>query len=1052
MTRAALATHLVGIALAGPVRADTDEAWLQRAAVPPDVRPLLAVILDRSAATARVIAADEDYDAARDYGAGLPPALRCDPTKAFFRRGPGPAPDCAAQAGLDLVPRGAATGQHCDAARNSLSTAGAFVASRAAQWRPSTEGGYWASPSPESAGALECRADRGRHGESPGAWYASDGTGTQWSPLAARQIAWDRPPFADAVILYAGNFLNYLRAARAPVMRTIAEHQSRRLAAALAATADLDVAIVRVDDDGPDGGYVARAPVPSASAADEIAALEGSPPAGPAPLGETLAETAFWLSGLSRRFGTDDRADPAASVPDAPTNYRSPFVQACAPVTVAYVTAGETSDDEQAAAAAGTLPHFDDETGGCVVDCAAMLGGWLGTTDLRSDLPGTQSAPLTWIAPASDSLTYVNLVAAAFQRDAAVAAGPQISAAGFVGSGDGGREPGVVLGLMAPRVHARWHGNLFRYALQSPSGPLEPPRIVDRDGSAATDAATGLPLPATRSLWSDAPDADLLAGGAAGRLPAADARRLYSDVAGARLLDAANRLDPGNARIGRAALGLDPAGPETVDDLLAQLAADRLLGDPGLDAPIVVDDAASGRQVVLSAGQDGLLQAFDADSGSELWGWMPKNLLPRLPELLRDSTATSRSHGIDGKLVLHEIDTNGDGRIDAAAGEHRWLLFGLGRGGARYYALDLARTDEPRLLWSFDLEDAGVLALADPVVTRFSIAGSGQSAGDWVVLLSGGYDPRFDSSGATGRGAGAGLFLLDAESGRQLWSAGGAGSDLPVADLASVPSAPRALDLDGDAYLDRAYVLDVTGSLWRVDFTKSLPARDAAGARRIARLGAGEQRYFATPDASIVRSGAASRLAIAAGSGWITRPRDTAVTDRMTVVFDPIVGATGRELAERDLFDATGGVGAMPPDAAGWFLRLEAHGPGEKVAGPAISFDRALRFETYQPLALQDSAPCGPPRGASRMYAIDLRTALPRNTAVESEEDEPDEIAASGIPAAIRFGFPGRWDDPCEGCRPRPFGIAGAETFDPGYAGDPVRTSWRKLAPPPVSP
>jgi hypothetical protein len=30
-------------------------------------------------------------------------------------------------------------------------------------------------------------------------------------------------------------------------------------------------------------------------------------------------------------------------------------------------------------------------------------------------------------------------------------------------------------------------------------------------------------------------------------------------------------------------------------------------------------------------------------------------------------------------------------------------------------------------------------------------------------------------------------------------------------------------------------------------------------------------------------------------------------------------------------------------------------------------------------------------------------------------------------------------------------GILGGETFDTGYAGDPVRTSWRKLLPPPDS-
>lgn len=1035
-----------------PGRADMDEAWLQRATVPPDLHPLLAVILDRSAETARIVAADEDYDAARDYGAVLPAALRCDPSKAYVRRGPGPAPDCAAAAGVDLVPRNPASGQHCEAARTPLAATGFFVASRAAQWRASADGGFWTAPSPASAGALECRADRGRHGATAGAWYASGGTGTQWTPVATQEIAWDRPPVSDAVILYAGNYLNYLRGTRAPAGRAVAEVQSRRLAAALAATADLDVALVRVDDDGPDGGYVARAPVPSAAAAAEIATLAAAAPAGSAPLGETLAETALWLAGEPRRFGTDRRADPAAAMPAAPATYRSPFEHACRPVSLGYVTAGVPGDDERAAAAAGALPRFTEETGGCGADCLSTLADWLGSTDLRDDVPGTQSAPLSWISPASGPLAYVNLVAAAFQRDAAVAAAPQLSAAGLLPFAADAGEPGVVFGLTAPRARARWHGNLLRYALRAPGGPLEPPRVVDRDGEPALDAATGLPGAATSSLWSDAPDADLLAGGAAGRVPTADARRLYTDVASARLRDAANRLAPGAAGLDRAALGLGPTDPESVDALLAAFADERRLGDPGTDAPVVVLDAATRHTIVLSAGQDGLLQAFDADSGVELWAWMPKALLKRMPELLRDAPTTERGHGLDGKLVLHVVDANGDGRIEGAAGDHRWLLFGLGRGGARYYALDLARIDDPRLLWAFDLENADLHALAEPVVTRLPIAGSGQSAGNWVVLLAGGYDTRFDALGAGGRGAGAALALVDAASGRRLWIAGAAGTDLPIAELASAASAPRALDLDGDGNLDRAYLVDVTGSLWRFDFTEAVPARASAAVRRIARLGGGAERFFATPDASVVRAGATTRLAIAAGSGRITRPRDAVVTDRMSVVFDPLVGSTGRELAEPDLFDATGAVDAMPSDAPGWTLRLDAHGAGEKVSGPAVAFDHALRFLTYQPVAPVEDAPCGPPRGVSRLYAIDVWTALPRNTVVESEEDDPEEIEASGIAGGIRFGFPGRWEGACDGCLPRPFGIAGAATFDPGYAGDPVRTSWRKLAPPPVSP
>ena len=1021
------------------VRADPDEAWLRRVELPNGVRPLLALVLDRSLATARTIAVDEDYDALRAYAPVLSGAIACDPARAYFRRGPGPAPDCALQAGLEMAPRSRDAGLQCESARTALGVSGFYVASRAAQWRAAEDGGYWDALEDGSADAVECRADD-----------------------PAIQIDWDRPPFAHAYIFYSGNFLNYLRSAHAQTDRSIADVAAGRLSRALASTDGLDVALIRVDDDGPDGGYVASAPVASAAAATLLQSISTAAPAGSAPLAETLTEAALWLGGGVRRFGVDGRADPAAYDSPATGTYRSPFDHACRPVSLTFVTAGEASDDESAASAAAALPGFEEETGGCGADCLGTLASWLGGADLSGDLPGAQSVPVSLIAPPgmalageraslADPLAYVNLVVSAFQRDALVAAGPQLSTAGLVLPVGGAGQPGVIYGLMAPRPRERWPGNLLRYALRAPAGPLAPPLVVDREGNPAIDEAAGVPRPGTWSLWSDAPDANLLAGGAAGRLPPADARSIYTDVASTRLCDPDNRLAPGNARIDRAMIGLGATDPESLDDALAWAAAERTLGDPGLDVPAVVEYPEAGIRVAFAATQDGLLHAFDADSGVELWAWMPRELLPRVPALMRNAETTARSHGIDGPLVVHRHDPDRDGRIDRDAGEHLWLLFGLGRGGGRYYALDVADHDDPRLLWSFELPHPGVESLAESVITRLAIESSGQSAGDWIVLLSGGYDRRFDAAVATGAGAGSALHVVDAATARLLWSAGSDG-DHELPGIASLPSAARALDLDGDGHLDRAYIIDVTGDLWHVDFRTGSAADELATARRLARLGDGARRFLTTPDVSITRIAGATRISIAVGSGWTRRPRDATIEDRVYVIFDDTAANAAGEITEADLFDATDAEDAFPPDAPGWFRRLAAHGAGEKVAGPVVTFDHVLHFQTYQPLPPDADAPCGPPRSVSRRYALDLRTALPLASTVESEEEEPDEIAATGLPPGLRFGFPGRWEEPCEGCRPRPFGILGGETFDPGYAGDPVRTSWRKLAPPPASP
>jgi Tfp pilus tip-associated adhesin PilY1 len=286
-----------------------------------------------------------------------------------------------------------------------------------------------------------------------------------------------------------------------------------------------------------------------------------------------------------------------------------------------------------------------------------------------------------------------------------------------------------------------------------------------------------------------------------------------------------------------------------------------------------------------------------------------------------------------------------------------------------------------------------------------------------------------------------------------LWSGGDTDEDdLRLPGLASLASSPRALDYDGDGYLDRAYVVDVTGELWRLDFTSGRTAAGIANGRLLARLGSGTQRFQATPDASVARINGVNRIAIAVASGWLARPRDATVVDRIYAIFDPESAAATHVLTEADLHDVTDTGSAMPATAAGWYVRLESHGPGEKIIGPTVTFDHALRFQTYEPVPNSDSEPCGPPRAVIRLYSLDVRSGLPHATAVDSEEDEAEEIAGSGLPVGLRIGFPDRWTETCPGCKPRPFGAIGGETFDTGYAGDPVKTSWRKLAPPPASP
>ena len=579
--------------------------------------------------------------------------------------------------------------------------------------------------------------------------------------------------------------------------------------------------------------------------------------------------------------------------------------------------------------------------------------------------------------------------------------------------------------------------------------PLTAPVAIGRDGEPALDAATGLPGRGTRSIWSEVPDADaLLTGSAAGQLPDAGARRIFSDITAEALTSARNHLAPGNSAFSAALLGLGMQDRESPDAVMAWLLAQRRLGDPGLQAPVSASATASGTRTVFLATHDGLLHAFDADSGVERWAFIPKPLLTRLPDLMRDETTTTRSHGIDGALVLHRHDANGDGRIDTSAGEHLWLIFGLGRGGSGYYALDVATPDEPRLLWSLgpaDLGD-GAESWAEPVISRLPVAGSGQSPGSWTVALSGGYDRAYDFADPPGRANGASLSIHDAATGRRLWRAAGDAAGQPDLLLpgldASLASAPRILDTDGDGNVDRLYVIDVEGGLWRLDLQQGAAAADLARGRLVALLGGDAQRFYSSPDISMIRESGGLAFAISIGSGWLARPRDAQVVDRIYSIRDR--EQSGPALDDQDLHDATDGITAMPVGAPGWFVRLEGHA-GEKVIGSAMTFDHRLHFVTYQPIANPAAATCGPPQSVSRLRTLDVRNGLPINRIKFPSDPDERELAVNGLPPALRFAFPRPWEAACPECPARPFGLVGAEIFDAGYANDPVRTSWRKL-------
>lgn len=254
--------------------------------------------------------------------------------------------------------------------------------------------------------------------------------------------------------------------------------------------------------------------------------------------------------------------------------------------------------------------------------------------------------------------------------------------------------------------------------------------------------------------------------------------------------------------------------------------------DPGY---INFRDAVGGRQGTVFVGaNDGMLHAFNADTGVEMWAFIPTPVIKNLPKLADRDYAIRHTNFVNGNPYLADVCIAG---CDGASAQWRTILIGgLNGGGRGYYALDVTNPTSPVMLWEFTAENDSSLGytFGEPVVTKL---GSGSNAGKWVVLLTSGYNNgTLDNDGVTsnapvGNGQGY-LYVLDAYTGAQIRKIGtGAGSPAAPSGLGKV--AAFSNDAFRNNFATYAYAGDLDGNLWRFDINgnavKVFTLRDPSG-------------------------------------------------------------------------------------------------------------------------------------------------------------------------------------------------------------------------------
>lgn len=236
--------------------------------------------------------------------------------------------------------------------------------------------------------------------------------------------------------------------------------------------------------------------------------------------------------------------------------------------------------------------------------------------------------------------------------------------------------------------------------------------------------------------------------------------------------------------------------------------------DTGYAAFKTANDSRQG--MVYAAANDGMLHAFNSDTGAESWAYIPTPMLPKLFKLADKNYSAQHRYFVDGTPVVGDVYDGGWKTI---------LVGGYNGGGRGYYALDVTNPASPKALWEFKVRDPDLTPCAEttaaavgqtddcdvgysygnPIITKLP-------DGTWVVLVTSGYNN-------IGPGEGQGyLYVLNAVTGAIVRKIGtGEGSDTTPSGLSKINAWSENTMVDNTSL--RVYGGDLLGNLWRFDLS-----------------------------------------------------------------------------------------------------------------------------------------------------------------------------------------------------------------------------------------
>ena len=283
---------------------------------------------------------------------------------------------------------------------------------------------------------------------------------------------------------------------------------------------------------------------------------------------------------------------------------------------------------------------------------------------------------------------------------------------------------------------------------------------------------------------------------------------------------------------------------------------------------------ASRAGTVYMGANDGMLHAFDGDTGAERWAYVPSMVIPNIWKLADKNYSTLHTNYVNGSPITSDVCISSCDTDSAV-----WktiLVAGLNGGGRGYYALDITNPATPVLLWELTTttgagtvtdDDVGY-GFGHPVITR-------KVDGTWVVLVTSGYN---NTSLGNGKGY---LYVLNAATGAILGKI-----DTGVGDTTTPSGLAKIAAWNNDPagnQVSYVYGGDLLGNVWRFDINSAAAAAIGTGSvMKFAELKDGSGNPQPVTTTPILGTSASKRI-VFIGTGKYLETGDLTTTQTQTM-------------------------------------------------------------------------------------------------------------------------------------------------------------------------